>query len=124
MEMKRLASPSNFRDVESEWKYEFTNYVLTLLELPEELIEECFPVFEDFNLEHKIKLREYLDKFNIKIIDDLDGGLKFFVEQELIAEWKKCSFKRCVDNSAVDPKDRIYIEIVTEPWTIFNQIEG
>jgi len=123
--MKRviLANREDCRNVEAEEKYEFTLYVLESVGLPEEMLDECFPDngYDNFSVEHKIKLRQLLATFDIAIIDDTGGGLKIYVDKDLIAEWKKCKFCLRRDLSKVDPSKQLYVEIHEEFWTIFDE---
>jgi len=127
----RWADRDNFREVEEEWKYEWVFYVLSNVGLTEEVLMDCFPEggFENFGIDHRQKLREHCDDYNITIVDDRDGGLKIYVrisydgkeEQVLIAEWKKCLFNLKEDREEVNPSKKLYIEIVANPWATFEE---
>lgn len=123
MELSRLASQDNYREVEEEWKYEFIYHVLSSIGIPEEILDGCFPEegIEGFTVQHKIELRHYMKQFDVTIVDDRDGGIKIFVERELIAEWKKCKFVLREDPKEVDPSKRLYTEIKADVWTIFDE---
>ena len=118
-----LCGKENARDVEAEQQYEFTAYVLQHLGIPEEELAQCFTEdgFDGFTVEHKIKLRSILQKFNTVIVDDRDGGLKIFVEDQLVAEWKKCLFRYKIDMSAADPANRIYVEVICDYNVCFEE---
>ena len=119
MKQTILVNREDIRKVEAEEQYNFTMTVLDSLGIP---LEECLPEggFEEFTIEHKIKLRSLLDKFNVLVIDDRDGGIKIYVEEQLVAEWKKCVWNLKYDLSAIDPSKRIYVEMHTEWWTVFD----
>ncbi|MAE87668.1 MAG: hypothetical protein CMB80_33350 [Flammeovirgaceae bacterium] len=123
MELSRLASRDNYRKVEEEWQYEFIYHVLSTIGIPEEILEGCFPEegIDSFTVHHKIELRHYMKKFDVTIVDDRDGGIKIFVEQDIIAEWKKCKFVLKEDPKTVDPSQRLYMEIKADVWTIFDE---
>lgn len=125
MELSRLASRSNYRDVEKEWQYEFVYYVLESIGIPEEVLDGCFPEegMEAFTVAHKIELRTYMNQFDVTIVDDRDHGIKIFVEQQIVAEWKKCKFVLREDPKEVDPSKRLYMEIKADVWTIFDDGE-
>ena len=123
--MKRiiLSNTDNFRQVEEEAKYDFTIYVLQTLGLPEEPLSECFPEegFAKFSAQDKINLRNLLRKFSITIIEEKYGELKIYVEKELVAHWKKSHHILKKDDSILRREDRLYTEIHTEYWTIFDE---
>ena len=123
MKLSRLASRDNYREVEEEWKFEFIYHVLSSIGIPEEILGKCFPDggIEELTVEHKIELRKYMKQFDVTIVDDRDGGIKIFVEQELVAEWKKCKFVLREDPKEVDPSKRLYTEIQADVWTIFDE---
>jgi len=132
MEVVRLADKSNFRQVEKEWQYEFMAFVLSSLKIPEEELAKCLPEdLKDFDISKKIEFRRLLRKYFITIVDDRDGGIKFYLEVKenenkeyvLVAEWKKCRFNFCEDPKAVDPSQKMYIEIVGNVWAIFDELE-
>ena len=125
MELSRLASRGNYRDVEKEWQYEFVYYVLESIGIPEEVLAGCFPEegMDAFTVAHKIELRTYMNKFDVTIVDDRDQGIKIFVEQDKVAEWKKCIFVLREDPKEVDPSKRLYMEIKADVWTIFDDGE-
>lgn len=121
MKLIRLASKNNYRKVEEEWQYEFIYHVLSSIGIPQEILDSCFPEDGDLTVQNKITLRYHLDKYKVIIIDDCDGGIKIFVEKELVAEWKKCKFVLKEDIKEVDPFKRLYIEIKADIWTIFDE---
>ena len=125
--MKRiiLSNVDNFRQVEEEAKYDFTIYVLQHLGIPEESLAECFPEegFEKFSAQDKIKLRSLLRKFDVTIIEEQYGEMKIYVEKDLVAHWKKSHHILKRDDSILRREDRLYTEIHTEFWTIFDTEE-
>ena len=94
MDIARLADRDNFRKVEEEWQYEFVYYILSSIGIPEDILDGCFPEdgIDGFTVDHKIELRKYMKMFDVTIVDDRDGGIKIFVDKQLIADWKKCMF--------------------------------
>jgi hypothetical protein len=71
----------------------------------------------------KVKMRGILATYNIQVIDDLDGHMKIYLENELIAEWLKCTYKLKRDLNVVDPKQRIFLEMEVNCWSVFDQPE-
>jgi len=125
MKLTRLAGRHNFRTVEEEWQYEFVYYVLSNIGIPEEILDGCFPEegIEGFTVDHRIELRKHMNTFDVSIIDDRDNGITMYVEEQLIAQWKKCKFVLREDPREVDPAKRIYVEIHADVWTIFDEEE-
>ena len=125
MKTSILANREDVRKVEAEAQHDFIFFVLESLEIPTDILEECFPEtgLDDFGVEQKIKLRKYLRQFDVHIIHDGDGGIKIYVDRDVVAEWKKCIFSLREDRSAIDPNDRLYVEVHINYWTIFDNIE-
>lgn len=112
----------DIRTVEAEEQFNFVRTVLETMGLP---TEDCFPEEDtelnqqDITLQHKINLRQLLKKFQVLILDDRDGGIKIFVDEELVAEWKKSRFELRQDLTAVDPRKKLYAVLHIEYWTMF-----
>ncbi|HVI39872.1 MAG TPA: hypothetical protein VM577_04360 [Anaerovoracaceae bacterium] len=124
MQTAILIDRDEIRKVEAEEQYHFVLNVLVQMGLP---LEECFPDSEDpqeFTPDYKRKLRDVLDKFRVLVLDDRDGGIKIYVEEELVAEWKKCRFELREDLSTVDPRKRIYVALYIDYWSMFEEQEG
>ena len=130
MTLTRLASRSNYREVEKEWRYEFVQYVMSKLGIPDEIFEkireECLPDnYEDFGVNQKILLRKHLSSFDLYLLDngsDLEIYLKNSGTNEkptMLAKWGKSLFNLKHDTKNPDPANKFYIEIVANPWTIF-----
>ena len=126
MELSRFVSRDNYRQEEEQWQYEFVYYVLSNIGIPQEILDGCFPEdgMEAFTVDHKIELRKPMSTFDVSIVDDRDGGIKMFVERDLIAEWKKCKFVLREDGKEVNPSKRLYMEVRADIWTIFDQKEN
>ena len=71
----------------------------------------------------KVKLRGILATYGIQVIDDLDGHMQIYLENELIAEWYKCTYKLRRDLRAVDPRKRVYLEMEVNCWSVFDDKE-
>jgi len=71
----------------------------------------------------KVKLRGILATYGIQVIDDLDGHMQIYLENELIAEWHKCTYKLRRDLRAVDPRKRVYLEMEVNCWSVFDDKE-
>jgi hypothetical protein len=71
----------------------------------------------------KVKLRGILATYGIQVIDDLDGHLQIYLENELIAEWFKCTYKLKRDLRVIDPMKRVYLEMEVNCWSVFDNKE-
>jgi len=87
-------------------------------------IEDCMPEDEDpekMTIAQKAKLRHILDKNKILILDDHDGGIRLYIDEDLIAEWKKpvCDLRH--DNKQLDPRKKYYVGINIDYWSVFDE---
>ena len=73
------------------------------------------------NIEDKIKLRNLLSAYNVRVIDDLDGHMQVYVDNEIIGEWHKCEYKLKTDLAELDPKKKLYLEMSINYWSIFEE---
>lgn len=71
----------------------------------------------------KVKLRGILATYGIQVIDDFDGHMQVYLENELIAEWFKCTYKLKRDLRAIDPRKRVYLEMEVNCWSVFDNKE-
>lgn len=111
-----ISRNENVKEIETQEQSRFIKTILEALE-----IDVKFNPDESFSIDDKIKMRKALSFYNITIIESFDGGLKIFVERDLIAEWKKPFYKMKQDNSQIDPKNRLYMEMKINFWTVFEQ---
>lgn len=111
----------NTKQVEAEEKSKF------LKELLEKMGIEVSEFWDDdtilLSVDQKIKLRNILTTYAIKVIDDLDGHMQIFVEGELVGEWNKCIYKLKQDLSEIDKKKQFFLEMEVNCWTLFEQQE-
>jgi len=112
-----LNSNENLKQIEEEEKARFVKSILEIMCVP---IEE-FWQDEGLSVQDKIKLRGLLSAYSIKIIDDSDGHLQFFVENELVGEWNKPEYKMKKDLSEIDPNKKLYYEMHVNYWSIFDE---
>lgn len=71
----------------------------------------------------KVKLRGILATYGLQVIDDFDGHMQIYLENELIAEWFKSTYKLKRDLRAIDPRKRIYLEMEVNCWSVFDDKE-
>lgn len=94
------------REIEAEEQTRFVISIVEALEVPFEWnSNEAFSIFD------KVRLRKVLGQYNVAVIDDMEGGVKVFLEREKIAEWKKPTYVLKEDPSQIDPKKKLYIEM-------------
>ena len=109
------------RKVEEEEKSKFIREVLNQIGLPvDEFWSDPDKVLD---VHEKIKLRQILNAYNIIIIDDLSGHLQMYVENDLVAEWKKCTYKLKTDLRQINPNKRLYLEMNIDAWSVFEKEE-
>jgi hypothetical protein len=108
----------NVQQVESEEKLRFLRTLLEQMGVPIDFWDD-----EILNIEQKIKLRNILATYAIQVIDDLDGHMSVYVENEKIADWNKCIYKLKQDFNQLDRKKRLYMEMHIDCWSIFDELE-
>lgn len=113
-----LSIGEDTKQVEAEMQARFVKLLLESIEVPIE-----FNPDEPLTVESKLKLRKDLQVHNIQIIDDLDGGLKVYVQNEKIGEFFKCSYKVKEDLTALDPNKKLFLEMQVNFSTIFENTE-
>jgi len=111
----------NTRQVEEEEKSKFIKQILSQMGLP---VEEFWTSDTALSAREKIKLREIISAYNIVIIDDLDGHMQIYVDNDLVAEWKKCTYTLKRDLRQIDPRKKLYMEMTVENWSVFEDLDG
>jgi hypothetical protein len=71
----------------------------------------------------KVKMRGILTTYGLQVIDDLDGHMQVYLENELVAEWFKCTYKLKRDLRVIDPRKRVYIEMEVNCWSAFDDTQ-
>lgn len=75
------------------------------------------------SVEEKIKLRDYLNKFDVLILDTKET-YEIYVGKELVAKWYRPLFKLKTDLSEINPSKKIFIEMTIMYESIFeNDVE-
>lgn len=123
MEKLVLSNREDIRKIEEEERIIFIRSILQSMDIP---LDNCFPeedVDEEWTVEHKINLRKILSEFKIDLVDDFGGGIKIFVDKDLIAEWFKPYFVLKTDLSEPNPKNRLFAEIHFRSWSLFEEQE-
>lgn len=113
-----LDKNSNIREIETEEQTRFVLSVIEALEIPFEWdANKSFTVFD------KVRLRKTLGQYNISIVDDMEGGLKIYLEHQIVADWKKPFFILKEDLTEIDPRKKLYIEMRCSFSSIFEEQE-
>lgn len=110
----------NTKKVEEEEKLRFLKNLLEQMGVP---ITEFWTSDDLLSIDQKIKLRGILATYAIQVIDDLDGFMQIFVEDELVGEWHKCAYKLKRDLRQLDPRKQLYLEMEVNCWTLFEEQE-
>lgn len=111
----------NTRQVEEEEKSRFLYSLLEQMGVP---VNEFWSGETVLTVPQRIKLRNILSTYNIQIIDDLDGHMQVYVENELVGEWNKATYKLKRDLRQLDPRKQLYLEMTVDYWSIFEQQES
>ena len=86
-----------------------------------EINVDYWDVFTPINVTIKVNLLKTLKQYDLKILDDDDGGIKMYLEEEQIAHWHKPTYVLKKDFTRKDPKERIYIEMCCQFESVFDQ---
>jgi hypothetical protein len=116
----------NTRQIEEEEKARFLREILEQSFQNTEVasqIQAIWSVDGVLPASQKVKLRSILATYGIQVIDDLDGHMQIYLENELMAEWHKCTYKLKRDLRAIDPRKRIYLEMEVNCWSVFDDKE-
>jgi len=115
-----LNATENTKQVEREEQAAFIHSVLTIMGVDEAIHSAGIDwQGKDMPVDDIIKMRKLLSNYQLEIVNDMDGGVKIFCEQQLIAEFKKPTYTLRQDLKAVDPRKKLYVEMKTELWSIF-----
>jgi len=115
-----LSYTENTKKIEDEEQGRFLRNILEQMGVP---IQDFWSTDAPLTINQKIKLRGILSTYDIRIIDDLDGNMQIFVADEMVAEWHKCIYKIKKDLREIDPRKQLYIEMLVNCWSLFEQDE-
>lgn len=111
----------NTKAVEEEERTRFLHSLLEQMGIP---VNEFWTGEINLSVDQRIKLRNILATYLVQVIEDLDGHMQVYVENELVGEWYKCSYKLKKDLRQIDPKKRVYLEMEINYWSIFEEQEN
>lgn len=116
-----LSYNENIKQVEDEEKMRYLRSLLEMMGIP---IEEFWTADSvALSVDQRIKLRGILSTYGIQVIDDLDGHMQVYFENELVAEWNKCTYKLKRDLREIDPRKQLYLEMEVNCWSQFEEQE-
>lgn len=119
MEYKILLDKSeNIRQVEAEEQTRFVVSIIEALEIPFDWNSN-----EPFTVLDKVRMRKLLGQYNVSVIDDMEGGVKIYLDRDPIAEWNKPFFILKEDPSQLERSKRLFIEMQCSFNSIFEQKE-
>lgn len=110
----------NVKQIEEEEQSRFLRNLLEQMGVP---IDSFWNSDMILNTAQRINLRKILSDYNINVIDDLDGHLQIYVENELVGEWFKSTYSLKRDLRETDLKKQRYLEMQISNWTIFEENE-
>ena len=116
----------NTKQVEDEEKARFLRLILEQCFENTDVVTQIQTIWNSdgtLPVPQKVKLRGILATYGIQVIDDFDGHMQVYLENELIAEWHKCTYKLKRDLRAIDPRKRVYLEMEVNCWSVFDDKE-
>lgn len=111
----------NIKVVEEEEKTRFLHALLDQMGIP---VNEFWTGDVNLSIDQRIKLRSILSTYGIQVIEDLDGHMQVYVDNELVGEWNKCTYKLKKDLRQLDPKKKVYLEMEINYWSVFEEKEN
>lgn len=114
----------NISDVPKIKSDELLKFTASVLEMCGIKIDDLFPKDLDssaFGVKMKQELVQACDKFNLSIVDFVDGTQQIFAGGNLIAKWNKPFIEYREDLSKVDRNKRLYAMINFDFWSEFEE---
>jgi len=108
----------NVKKVEQEEQDRFLRDLLGQMGVP---VDEFWASGEPLNIKQRMRLRSMLPEFHVKIYDDLDGHIQVYVDNTLVGEWFKSTYRLKRDLRELDPRKQVYVEMEVNFWTIFEE---
>lgn len=116
-----LNANADVRTIEQEERTRFLYNVITSMELP---VNDFWQGELKLDTHQRIYLREILQSYGVQVIEELDGHMQVYVEEDLIAEWIPCKFVLKKDLRERNPKKKLYLEMEVNTWTVFDDDEN
>ena len=115
-----LNHTENTKQVEEEEKTRFLRNILEQMGVP---VQDFWMMDSSLSVDERIKLRGVLSTYSVQVIDDLDGRMQIYVDNQKVAEWKKCTYKLKRDLKQLDPRKKLYLEMEIDCWSLFEETE-
>ena len=118
-----LNHDDNVLRIEDEEKARFLRTIIyQMFEEVPAMVSELDKIWTEdapLSVSQKIQMRQFMNTYHIQVIDDLDGHMKVFVENELVGEWFKSKYKLRRDIAQLDLKKQLYLEMEINFWSVF-----
>lgn len=111
-----LDSDSDTKKAEHEEKSKFIRTILETLNID---VSFWDPEHFILSVDERIRLRDHITKFDIKIIESSDGEIEIYFESKPIAKWSKPQYKLKRDYRAIDPKKKLFLEMQVNFSSVF-----
>lgn len=124
--MKQIiqADKDNYKQVFNQVRFDWLCSILSETGMN---LDNCFPEsgnIEDQTIDQKAQLRNNLNDNNILIVDNNDDSLIIYIQNQIIAEWKKPLYVRKEDIEERNPKKKFFIEINIEHYSVFDDMSS
>jgi hypothetical protein len=116
-----FADKDNYKSVAHQLRFAWVKNILSQTGMD---LTDCFPESddpEDHTIEQRAKLKKILTNNNILIVDGNDDSLIIYIQEHIIAQWKKPLYDKREDFSKLNRKERFYIGINLEYESVFDQ---
>jgi|ERR1035437_795015 hypothetical protein len=115
-----LSYGENTKQVEQEERIRFLKSLLEQMGVP---ISDFWESDDPLSIDQRIKLREILMSYSIQVVDDNDGGMEIYVENEKVAEYYRPTYKLKRDYSKIDPRKQLFLEMTIDYNSVFEEGE-
>jgi len=124
MEETVFADNDNFKEVHDQLRFIWFRNLLIQTGMD---LENCFPDSDDPHdqtIEQKLKLKNILSDNKIFIVDNNDDSLMIYIQDQLIGQWNKPRYDKREDLSQRGKRNKYYIGINLNYWSVFDEIES
>jgi len=112
-----LSYNENLKKIVEEEKYKFLRSTLEAVGVPIDFWNSNQP----FDRSIMIDLKKVLDQYDLTVIDEED--MKIYSDSVLIGEFKKPLYVMVKNPGSIDPKNKVYIEMTVDFFSIFEEEE-
>jgi hypothetical protein len=113
--IKTFSRSENIEKIETIEQARFIKSILETLDIPAN-----WNVERELTFQEKTELKQIFNKYDILIIEK-NGGIKIFIDSELVAEWYKPIYKLKEDVKQPDRKKKLIVEMSVSFWSMFDQ---